>query len=93
MFGELAGNGSSFGGASTVKELQDLAKALEVGYAMGTTDQTGFGATRLESLAPVVKWLTLNESSPAFFRAIRKGKASSTVEEFVTMNEVGEFLF
>ena len=93
MFGELAGNGSSFGGASTVKELQDLAKALEVGYAMGTTDQTGFGATRLESLAPVVKWLTLNESSPAFFRAIRKGKASSTVEEFVTMNEVGDANF
>jgi hypothetical protein len=93
MFGELAGNGSSFGGASTVKELQDLAKALEVGYAMGTTDQTGFGATRLESLDPVVKWLTLNESSPAFFRAIRKGKASSTVEEFVTMNEVGDANF
>ncbi|MCK9209260.1 MAG: hypothetical protein M0P61_00350 [Ignavibacteriaceae bacterium] len=93
MFGELAVNGSAYGGASTVKELQDLAKALEVGYAMGTTDQTGFGATRLESLDPVVKWLTLNESSPAFFRAIRKGKASSTVEEFVTMNEVGDANF
>jgi len=89
MFGEQYANS----GASTMKDLQDLAKALEVGYAMGTTDQAGFAATRLESLDPVVKWLTLNESSPAFFRAMRKGKASSTVEEFVTMNEVGDANF
>lgn len=89
MFGEQYANS----GASTMNELQELAKALEVGYTMGTTDQTGFAATRLESLDPVVKWLAANESSPAFYRAMRKGKASSTVEEFVTMNEVGDANF
>lgn len=89
MFGELANGDGAYGGTGTMKEVQELAKALEVGYAMGSTDQTGLGAFRLESIDPTVKWLTLQESSPAFWRAIRKGKAKSTVEEFATFNDIG----
>ena len=92
MFGESANSDGTYGGGN-MKEVQELAKALEVGYAMGSTDQTGLGAFRLESLDPTVKWLTMQESSPAFWRAIRKGKAKSTVEEFATFNDVGEANF
>lgn len=69
---------------------RDLAKALEVGYNMGTTDQTGFGALRVESLEQSLKVIEANEKSPALWNALKKGKAKGAVEEFTLLNEYGD---
>ncbi len=80
-------------GAETQKEVQELAKALEVGYSMGTTDQAGFGATRLESLDKTLKIAVAEEKSIKFWKALAKSKADSTVEEFTTVNAMGDANF
>lgn len=80
-------------GSETHKDLEEMRKALEVGYAMGTTDQRGFGATRLESLDNTLKMMVEKEKTSKFWIALHKGKASSTVEEFVTVNKIGQANF
>lgn len=85
LFGELA-----FSDIESPKQVKELAKALTVGYEMGTTDQVGFGATRIESLEKTLKWVTAKEKSATFWKSLRKGKGESTVEEFASMNEIGD---
>jgi hypothetical protein len=80
----------AYGGAESMKEIIELKKALSVGYAMGTTDQLGFGAVRVESLEDTVKSLVANETTAAFFVALKKSKAKSTVEEYPVINEIGD---
>lgn len=69
---------------------RELAKALDIDYSMGTTDQTGASALRKESLDSTLKWVEANENSPAFWKAVKKGKATSAVEEFAILNELGD---
>lgn len=69
---------------------RELAKALDMDYSMGTTDQTGFSALRKESLDSTLKIVEANENSCAFWKAIKKGKATSAVEEFSILNELGD---
>ena len=69
---------------------RELAKALDIDYSMGTTDQTGFSALRKESLDSTLKIVEANENSPAFWKAVKKGKATSAVEEFSVLNELGD---
>lgn len=85
LFGELA-----FSEIESSQKVKDLAKALTVGYEMGTTDQVGFGAVRVESLEKTLKWVTAKEKSATFWKALRKAKGESTVEEFASMQEVGD---
>lgn len=85
LFGELA-----FSDIEAPNQVKELAKALTVGYEMGTTDQVGFGAVRVESLEKTLKWVTAKEKSATFWKALRKGKGESTVEEFASMQEVGD---
>jgi hypothetical protein len=92
LFGqEISFNaGSEYGdGINNIKDVAELAKALTVGYEMGTTDQTGFGATRRESLASTLSWQAAEEKSAKFIKSLRRGKANGTVEEFATLNEIG----
>jgi len=77
----------------TIDKLKEMQKSLEVGYAYGSTDQTGFGATRIESLDKTMKMAVASEESIRFFKAIKKSKAMSTVEEYTKMNEVGQANF
>lgn len=80
-------------GNSNPNDVKELAKALSVGYAYGSTDQTGFGATRVESIERTLKIATVEEKSATFWKALRKSKAESTVEEFGIMNEIGDANF
>lgn len=77
----------------SMKDVSELKKALSVGYAMGTTDQTGFGAVRIESLEDTVKNLVANEKTARFFVDLKKSKANSTVEEYPVINEIGDANF
>ncbi len=80
-------------GSESIQELEQIRKALEVGYGTSPDTQTGFGATRLESLEKTLKYATEKENVSKFYKAVRKGKANSTVEEFTTMNEIGDANF
>lgn len=80
-------------GASNAGEIEDLRKALSVGYAHGTTDQTGFGATRMESLETTLKMMVEKEKTSKFWTSLKKAKADSTVEEFSTVNNIGSANF
>jgi len=94
LFAETASdNGFAYGGATSKSEIIGLAKALSLDNTIGSTDQVGFDATRMESLDSIVRILTAKEESPAFYRAVRKGKARSTVEEYVTLNDLGSAAF
>jgi hypothetical protein len=75
------------------QDLNELRKSLEVGYAMGTTDQTGFGATRLESLEKTLKMAVEKEKTSKFWISLKKSKANSTVEEFSSLTQIGSANF
>jgi hypothetical protein len=80
-------------GAEKLSDIAQLRKALEVGYGTSPETQTGFGATRLESLEKTMKYAVEKEKASKFFIALKKGKADSTVEEFVTVNKLGSANF
>lgn len=84
LFGEFP-----FSATESGEKAKELAKALKVGYEMGTTDQTGFGAIRHESLESTLKIVEADENSPKLWKACKKGKASGPVEEFALLNELG----
>lgn len=71
------------------QDIQELRKALEVGYGTSPETQTGFGATRLESLEKTLKYAVEEEKASKFWKALKKGKGNSTVEEFTTVNNIG----
>jgi hypothetical protein len=74
----------------SMQEINELRKALSVGYAMGSTDQTGFRAVGVESLEETVKSLVATEKTARFFVDLKKSKAKSTVEEYAVVNELGD---
>lgn len=91
---DLAGNSneaySAFGESDSLSKVKELSKALEVGYGMTPSDQTGFGAMRVESLERTLKQMTAKVEDARLYQLINKGKADSTVEEFATLNEIGD---
>lgn len=76
-------------GAEDFGSLEQLRKALEVGYETNTTSKTGWGATRIESLDSTLKIMTNDEKTAKFWAAVKKDKAYSTNEEFTTVEELG----
>jgi hypothetical protein len=85
IFGESGGSQ-----AVNLQTVQNIKKALETGYAYGSTDQTGYGAVRLESMDDVLKIVTAKEEHIRFWNAVTKSKANSTVEEFASIQELPE---
>lgn len=85
MFGEEA-----MGGVAKLEKVRNIAKSLGMDYTMGTTDQTGGAAIRHESLAATLKNVEATESSPTFWKAVKKGKAKGAVEEFAVLNEISQ---
>lgn len=77
-------------GMDSQSDIANLQKALAVGYEHGVTDQTGFGATRLQSLEKTMKYAVEEEKASKFFLAIRKSKGESTVEEYTKFNNLGD---
>ena len=89
------GLGDVVGFADIIKAqnpLSELRKALEAGYGTGPDTQTGGGALRIESLEPNLKNLTYTEESTTLINDLLKDKkkAESTVEEYSTIDEIGE---
>ena len=76
-------------GSETQKDLLELKKALEVGYGVSPSTQTGFGATRVESLEKTLKYATEEEKMSKFWKDLKKSKGTSTIEEFTTVNQLG----
>jgi len=89
IFGEIPFS-ETLSGVEAPNKVAELKKALAVGYEMGTTDQVGYGATRIESLEKTLKWVVAEEKTARFFVDLKKSKGRSTVEEFSVMNEIGD---
>ena len=77
------------GGANSMQEIEQLQKALSVGYESSPENQTGFGATRMESLEKTMKYAVDKEKGIKFWKALKKDKAYSTVEEFAQATKIG----
>jgi hypothetical protein len=66
-------------GESTLAELMELRKALDIGY---TLPATGTDVIRVESLDTTLRLLTYSSEHTVLWRDIDKSDASSTVEEY-----------
>jgi len=75
-------------GISTGQELEELRKALTVGYA-DPTGQTGGDALRVESLEASLKVLTHAAKHCVMWQKIGKTPAYSTVEEYAQLTSYG----
>lgn len=83
----MAGQVDGFG-ESSLAELAELRKALDIGYTQPTTG-VGFDALRVESLESTLKILTFSSAHIRLWQAINKLDAYSTVEEYNRLVEYG----
>jgi hypothetical protein len=75
-------------GISSIQDLGELRKALDIGYQQPTTG-VGFDALRVESLETTLKLLTYQASNIKLWQAIPKLDAYSTVEEYNRLLQYG----
>ncbi len=75
-------------GAGSQSELDNLSKALEAGYQVGS-GKTGGSALRVESLEASLKVLTYNSGHIKMWKKIPKSPAYSTVEEYNQLSSYG----
>ncbi len=80
-------------GAEDYRTIGGLRKALEVGYETNAPDKTGYGATQVESLENTLKIQTADQKQAKFWAAIQKDKAYATLEQFATVEELGDANF
>jgi len=85
-------NGIDNGGFGMISqdEYEVLRKALDSGYDVGGTSQTGGGAWRLESLEDSLTSLTHAERHIVFYNDIPKGPATSTAIEYARRTDLGD---
>ena len=78
------------GGLRAIQEA--LNKSLVAGYETTMENMTGGGALRLESLEADLKKLIVDEQSTALFNDLLASKrpANSTIEQFTTIDSIGE---
>lgn len=75
-------------GQSTLAELAELRKALDIGV---TQPPSGFDSLRLESLEQTLKILTFRQENIRLWRDVPKSSAFSTIEEYNRLEEYGGF--
>lgn len=80
-------------GTEDYRTIGGLRKALEVGYETNAPDKTGYGATQVESLENTLKIQTADQKQAKFWAAIQKDKAFATLEQFATVEELGDANF
>lgn len=85
LFGQVPMSGDE-----SLEKVKAIKKSLGMDYTMGTSDQTGGAAIRHESLEKTLKWVEANETSPAFWKAVKKGKANAAVEEFAILDQIAQ---
>jgi hypothetical protein len=78
------------GGLRAIQEA--LNKSMVAGYETNLPAMTGGGALRLESLEADLKKLIVDEQSTALFNDLLASKrpAASTIEQFTTIDSIGE---
>jgi hypothetical protein len=78
------------GGLRAIQEA--LNKSMVAGYEVNLPDMSGGGALRLESLEADLKKLIVDEQSTALFNDLLASKrpAASTIEQFTTIDSIGE---
>lgn len=75
-------------GISSMADLAELRKALDIGYTQPATGQ-GFDALRVESLETTLKLLTYSQTNLRLWNQIPKTDAFSTIEEYNRLLEYG----
>lgn len=75
-------------GQSTIAELTELRKALDIGV---TQPPTGFDSLRIESLEQTLKLLTFRMDHMRLWQTISKTQAFSTIEEYNRLEQYGAF--
>ena len=75
-------------GESSAAELEELRKALDIGYSQPVTG-VGHDALRVESLEGTLKVLTYAQTELRLWNQIPKLNATSTVEEYNRLREYG----
>jgi hypothetical protein len=73
-------------GASTMAELAELRKALDIGV---TDPPTGYDSLRVESLEATLKLLTYRAEHIRLWQQIPKSQAFSTIEEYNRLEQYG----
>jgi hypothetical protein len=81
-------NGYAGFGIGSQQDVEELSKALEAGYQIGS-GRTGGSALRVESLEASLKVLTYTSSHIKFWKKIPKSPAYSTVEEYNQLSDYG----
>lgn len=76
-------------GVSSMADLAELRKALDIGYSLPTTG-VGFDALRVESLEATLKLLTYSQTNLRLWNMISKTDAYSTVEEYNRLLQYGD---
>jgi len=75
-------------GVSSMADLAELRKALDIGYSQPVTGQ-GADALRVESLEATLKLLTYSQTNLRLWNQINKDTAYSTVEEYNKLVQYG----
>ena len=80
------------GGLKSIQEALRMSKSLVAGYETTMENMSGGGALRLESLEADLKKLIVDEQSTALFNDLLASKrpAESTIEQFTTIDSIGE---
>lgn len=84
--------GSHGFGHATLREVEEMSKALEAGYQIGA-GRTGGSALRVESLERSLKTVTYNANHIKLWKKIPKSPAYSTVEEYNELTDYGGSAF
>lgn len=84
---DMIGREDGFG-ISSMQDLSELKKALDIGYSQPTTG-LGADALRVESLESTLKLLTYQQTNLKLWNQIDKQDAFSTVEEYNRLLEYG----
>lgn len=83
-----AAGGYTGPGIASRGDVEELSKALEAGYQIGT-GLTGGSALRVQSLEQSLKVLTFNSNHVKLWKKIHKSPAFSTVEEYNQLTDYG----
>ncbi len=76
-----------------LNKLAEIRKALEVGYETNPSAMNGYASMKMESIDTTLKMAIADEKTAKFWKHTRKTKADSTVEQFVSVDEVGRASF
>jgi hypothetical protein len=82
-------NGQSTTGEAAMSDVQEMRKALEMGYGTDVSTLQGGGALRIQSLERTMLATIQENKHFAVFNELAKGNATATVDEWTEQSGVG----